>query len=291
MEDFESSIGGTPGTNPFYIRDYIPQVISGILTLAVIIFFLISLSKLFKKMGYSSWKAFIPIYNLSVIAKIGDKSGIYVLLYLIPFVNLYVFYKTYEVITMKLNRDKKDAILLTIIPFIYIPILAFNEKVVCLPEYMHKEQDDIKLDENVNLLDDVNNMIMQDNSINTQGNTNFNNGQVDTNVINQNSNVNFGGNMNAQQNNNFIMDPNMNQFQNNVVNNNPMNNINPNMMQDNVNNNVFDPNASVSQNNINNYQSANDMFDPNMQNNNNNNNNIPNSNNMSSNDVFDPNNM
>jgi len=60
------------------------------LYLAVALFFIIAAWKLFVKAGKPGWGIFIPIYNLYLWVKIAGRSGWWVLLFLIPFVNIVI---------------------------------------------------------------------------------------------------------------------------------------------------------------------------------------------------------
>jgi len=58
------------------------------LYLAVALFFIIAAWKVFTKAGKPGWGIFIPIYNLYLWVKIAGRSGWWVLLFLIPLVNI-----------------------------------------------------------------------------------------------------------------------------------------------------------------------------------------------------------
>ncbi|HTT57272.1 MAG TPA: DUF5684 domain-containing protein [Opitutaceae bacterium] len=60
------------------------------LYLAVALFFIIAAWKVFTKAGKPGWGIFIPIYNLYLWVKIAGRSGWWVLLFLIPFVNIVI---------------------------------------------------------------------------------------------------------------------------------------------------------------------------------------------------------
>jgi len=56
----------------------------------VIVFAIVGMWKTFKKAGQPGWAAIIPIYNLYIMCKITGRPGWWVLLFLIPFVNIVV---------------------------------------------------------------------------------------------------------------------------------------------------------------------------------------------------------
>lgn len=81
---------------------------------------------LFTKMGDQGWKALIPIYNtFTLIVNVG-RPGWWILLLLIPLVNIVVFY----VIMSDLARGFQKGFLWTlglfVFPYIFIMILGFN---------------------------------------------------------------------------------------------------------------------------------------------------------------------
>ena len=85
---------------------------------------------LFQKAGQPGWAAIIPIYNLYIMLKIGGKPGWWLLLMLIPLVNIvieciaiYSFLKAY-------GRGSAGAFLLYLFfSPIYVPYLAFSRNV------------------------------------------------------------------------------------------------------------------------------------------------------------------
>lgn len=58
--------------------------------LAIIVIAIIAYWKIFVKAGEAGWKSIIPIYNLYVLLKIVGRPGWWLLLYLIPFVNIVI---------------------------------------------------------------------------------------------------------------------------------------------------------------------------------------------------------
>jgi hypothetical protein len=58
---------------------------------AVLLFMLVAMWKVFTKAGQPGWAILIPFYNLYVLCKIAGRPGWWLLLCLIPFVNLIIF--------------------------------------------------------------------------------------------------------------------------------------------------------------------------------------------------------
>lgn len=59
-----------------------------IIWLAILVVFIIGLWKVFAKAGQPGWASLIPFYNVYVLLKIAGRPGWWLLLLLIPFVNL-----------------------------------------------------------------------------------------------------------------------------------------------------------------------------------------------------------
>jgi hypothetical protein len=60
--------------------------------IALVIFYLYVSWKIFEKAGRPGWEAIIPLYSAYILLKIVGKPGWWLLLYLIPFVILYLPY-------------------------------------------------------------------------------------------------------------------------------------------------------------------------------------------------------
>lgn len=58
--------------------------------LAIVVVFIIGMWKVFAKAGQPGWASIIPFYNLYILLKIAGRPGWWILLFLIPLVNLIV---------------------------------------------------------------------------------------------------------------------------------------------------------------------------------------------------------
>lgn len=113
-----------------------------IVLVPMLVFYFISLWKVFKKAGRNGWEAIIPLYNTWVLVEISGLAWWYALiLILIPIVsgdgeigvilslgsivvNFFVCYN----ISLKLHKDIGFAILMTLFPIVMFPIIAFSDK-------------------------------------------------------------------------------------------------------------------------------------------------------------------
>jgi len=67
-----------------------PGPLFWIICFAVALFEIASMWKLYQKAGYPGWAAIIPIYNAIVLIQIARKPIWWILLYLIPLVNIII---------------------------------------------------------------------------------------------------------------------------------------------------------------------------------------------------------
>ncbi len=102
-------------------------IILGIIAIVLLIVIFISLSKIFKKANRSAISALIPFYNLWVLIELVDLPTWYFFLFFIPIVNIWVFYKSMQVLAKSFRRSNRFAIGLLLLPFIFFPILASKD--------------------------------------------------------------------------------------------------------------------------------------------------------------------
>ena len=107
----------------------IPQVspIAVIVGLAVWVFIIASLWKVFTKAGQPGWACLIPIYNIYIMCKIAGKPGWWLLLMLIPFVNFIIAIMLCIAIAEKFGKGTGFGIGLALLGIIFFPILAFGD--------------------------------------------------------------------------------------------------------------------------------------------------------------------
>ena len=94
--------------------------------LAVTILLIVSLWKIFTKAGQPGWASIIPIYNVIVLLQIAGKPVWWIILLLIPLVNLIVGIITIVALAGKFGKGVGYAIGMIILPVIFYPILAFG---------------------------------------------------------------------------------------------------------------------------------------------------------------------
>lgn len=98
-----------------------------IIGLAASILMLVSMWKIFKKVGKPAWAALIPIYNIYVMCQIAEKEWWYIILLCVPFANLYAIFVIYDGIARKFGKSTAFTIGMMFLPMIFFPILAFGK--------------------------------------------------------------------------------------------------------------------------------------------------------------------
>ena len=100
---------------------------ANLIQLFIIILVLVSLWKVFEKAGQPNWAAIIPFYNCYIILKIASKPGWWLILLLIPIVNIVIAIVVYIAFAEKFGKGTGFAIGLLLLPFVFFPILAFSD--------------------------------------------------------------------------------------------------------------------------------------------------------------------
>lgn len=101
--------------------------IIGLIFLAICILMLASMWIIFKKAGKPGWAAIVPIYNAIVMLKIAQKPTWWILLYLIPFVNIIISIVVIYSVALAFGKGGGFTLGLIFLPLIFYPILAFGD--------------------------------------------------------------------------------------------------------------------------------------------------------------------
>lgn len=100
--------------------------IGAIFYIALIVLIIASLWKLFTKAGQPGWAAIVPIYNTIVMLEIAGKPTWWLLLFLIPFVNIVVEIMVLVGLAEKFGKSGGYVLGMLFLPFIFFPMLAFG---------------------------------------------------------------------------------------------------------------------------------------------------------------------
>ena len=94
--------------------------------LAIIIAIVAGIWKVFTKAGKPGWAAIIPIYNIIVLLEIAGKPLWWVVLALVPLVNVVIGIIVSLAIARKFGKSDAFGIGLALLGFIFYPILGFG---------------------------------------------------------------------------------------------------------------------------------------------------------------------
>ncbi len=100
--------------------------ILGIVYLAVIVLMIASMWKVFSKAGKPGWACIIPIYNIIVMLEIAGRPLWWIVLLLIPVVNIVIEIMIMIDIAKAFGKGAGFAIGMILLPFIFWPILGFG---------------------------------------------------------------------------------------------------------------------------------------------------------------------
>ena len=98
----------------------------GIVWLAVIVLIVAGLWKIFVKAGEPGWAAIVPIYNLIVLLKIVNRPVWWIVLLLIPFVNVIIGFILAFDLAKAFGKGAGFALGMIFLSFIFYPILGFG---------------------------------------------------------------------------------------------------------------------------------------------------------------------
>jgi hypothetical protein len=94
---------------------------------AVVIIVVAGRWKVYEKAGQEGWKCIIPIYNTYILLKIVGKPGWWLLLFLIPGVNIVFAIWMLNMLSKSFDKDEGFTVGLFFLSFIFIPILGFGD--------------------------------------------------------------------------------------------------------------------------------------------------------------------
>jgi len=103
-----------------------PSPLSMIVGLLIALLLIVAMWKVFTKAGQPGWASIIPIYNLYIWCKIVGRPGWWILLMLIPFVNIIVGIILCIDMAKSFGNGAGFGIGLALLGVIFIPILGFG---------------------------------------------------------------------------------------------------------------------------------------------------------------------
>lgn len=102
-------------------------VVAWLLYIAVIVFYIFCMWKVFVKAGKPGWAAIVPIYNTLVMLEIVGRPWWYLLLLLVPVVNVVIGIMILFDLAKVFGKGTGFGFGLLFLSFIFIPILAFGD--------------------------------------------------------------------------------------------------------------------------------------------------------------------
>jgi hypothetical protein len=97
-----------------------------VITLLLLVLVIAGSWKMFAKAGKPGWGAIIPIYNIYLLLKIAGRPGWWLLLALIPLVNIVIGILLMVDVAKAFGMGVGFAIGLILLPVIFVPILGFG---------------------------------------------------------------------------------------------------------------------------------------------------------------------
>ncbi|HEX4053432.1 MAG TPA: DUF5684 domain-containing protein [Tepidisphaeraceae bacterium] len=98
-----------------------------VIELAIIVVAVAGMWKAFEKAGKPGWAAIIPIYNLIVILEIAGKPLWWIILSLIPIVNIVAAILIFIAFAEKYGKSAGFGVGLALLGFVFFPILGFGD--------------------------------------------------------------------------------------------------------------------------------------------------------------------
>lgn len=107
------------------MEDFSPVII--ILYLAFVALMIAGSWKVYTKAGQPGWAAIVPIFNLIVLLKIVEKPVWWIILLLIPPINIVFSFIVNIELAQRFGKTTGFGVGMTLLPFIFIPILGFGD--------------------------------------------------------------------------------------------------------------------------------------------------------------------
>lgn len=97
-----------------------------VVPLLIILVMLVSGWKIFTKAGKPGWAIIIPIYNIIVLLEIVKKPIWWLILFLIPLVNVVIMIVVAYLMVKHFGQPGWHVVLYILLPIFYLPYLAFS---------------------------------------------------------------------------------------------------------------------------------------------------------------------
>lgn len=111
----------------YSVRTTSGSPIGGLISLAFIVVCIVALWKVFTKAGHPGWAAIVPIYNAYILLKIAGRPGWWLILLIIPLVNIIIGILVSIDVAKNFGKGAGFGLGLAFLGFIFYPILAFGD--------------------------------------------------------------------------------------------------------------------------------------------------------------------
>lgn len=101
-------------------------IVGVVIYLAILVFMIAALWRVFQKAGQPGWAAIIPIVNVYFMLLVAKKPGWWLILYFIPIVNIIIAILVNLAIAENFKKGVGFGIGLILLPIIFYPILGFG---------------------------------------------------------------------------------------------------------------------------------------------------------------------
>jgi hypothetical protein len=110
--------------NDAFFAALIPVMIVG---LALAVFTIVAMWRLFTKAGQPGWAAIVPIYNTYVLLKVVGRPGWWLVLFFVPIANIVFLVLVMVDLARTFGKDGGFAVLLVFLPMVGMAILGFGD--------------------------------------------------------------------------------------------------------------------------------------------------------------------
>jgi hypothetical protein len=102
-------------------------MLGSIIVLAIVVLIIVAEWKVYEKAGKPGWACIIPIYNIIVLLEIVGKPIWWIILLLIPGVNIIFAIWITNLLSKSFGKDVGFTLGLIFLSFIFYPILGFGD--------------------------------------------------------------------------------------------------------------------------------------------------------------------
>ncbi len=98
-----------------------------ICVLAIVVFIIAAMWKVFVKAGHPGWAAIVPIYNLVVLLKIAGRPVWWIILFFVPLVSIVIAILVSIDVAKHFGKGTGFGVGLAFLGFIFYPLLAWGD--------------------------------------------------------------------------------------------------------------------------------------------------------------------